>query len=199
MRSEGRAEGLRAFAERERMQRATSEPAKGARRAAVRATEVAKQQPTRELEREAGNVARWKAAKAARVARGAKAKDADTAAEAGAVEGRRRQRVAFAAETMPVPTGVKVSNKHCRTAATMLASREAVMEGIRETRAGAMERTLCENTVGGIDSAWRLWLIFCPIRGVDPGTFGQYSALIPLLQRQVLCVDTTASTPSTLR
>ena len=27
----------------------------------------------------------------------------------------------------------------------------------------------------------------------------QYSALIPLLQRQVLCVDTTASTPSTLR
>ena len=26
-----------------------------------------------------------------------------------------------------------------------------------------------------------------------------YSALIPLLQRQVLCVDTTASTPSTLR
>ena len=165
MRSEGRAEGLRAFAERERMQRATSEPAKGARRAAVRATEVAKQQPTRELEREAGNVARWKAAKAARVVKGAKA-DADTAAEAGAVEGRRRQRVAFAAETMPVPTGVKVPNKHCRTAATMLASREAVMESIRETRAGAMERTLCENTVGGIDSAWRLWLIFCPIRGV---------------------------------
>ena len=29
--------------------------------------------------------------------------------------------------------------------------------------------------------------------------FEQYSALIPLLQRQVLCVDTTASTPSTLR
>ena len=27
----------------------------------------------------------------------------------------------------------------------------------------------------------------------------KYSALIPLLQRQVLCVDTTASTPSTLR
>ena len=27
----------------------------------------------------------------------------------------------------------------------------------------------------------------------------EYSALIPLLQRQVLCVDTTASTPSTLR
>ena len=86
MRSEGRAEGLRAFAERERMLRATSEPEKGARRAAVRATEVAKQQPTRELERETGNVARWKAAKAARVTRGAKAKDADTAAEAGAVE-----------------------------------------------------------------------------------------------------------------
>ena len=30
-------------------------------------------------------------------------------------------------------------------------------------------------------------------------SFGEYSALIPLLQRQVLCVDTTASTPSTLR
>ena len=29
--------------------------------------------------------------------------------------------------------------------------------------------------------------------------FSEYSALIPLLQRQVLCVDTTASTPSTLR
>ena len=29
--------------------------------------------------------------------------------------------------------------------------------------------------------------------------FIEYSALIPLLQRQVLCVDTTASTPSTLR
>ena len=177
MRSEGRAEGLRAFAERERMLRATSEPAKGARRAAERATDVAKQQPTRELEREAGNVARWKAAKAARVARGAKAKDADTAAEAGAVEGRRRQRVAFAAETMPVPTGVKVSNKHCRTAATMLASREAVMEGIRETRAGAMERTLCENTVGGIDSAWRLWLIFCPIRGWTRALLGSLSMM----------------------
>ena len=315
VRSEGRAEGLRAFAERERTLRATNEPEKGARRAAVRAAEVAKRQPTRELERETGNVARWKAAKAARgrgrkvaerddvaraareraceaaavaavdaeaeaagrrsgrvtfrrthaavakrgasgvvgdikalswdasrmrraavapvdmpvagdgwqqapdgleytrvparrwakrtptdttvvlasavvkreretVARwkaakaarvtgGARARDAGTAAEIGAVEGRRRQRVAFAAETMPVPTGVKVSNKHCRTAAVMLASREAVMESIRETRAGAMERTLCENTVGGIDSAWRLWLIFCPIRGVDPDTFGQ--------------------------
>ena len=115
MRSEGRAEGLRAFAERERMQRATSEPAKGARRAAERATEVAKQQPTRELEREAGNAARWKAAKAARVARGAKAKDADTGGAASAAEGRRRQRVAFAAETMPVPTGVKVPDKHNRT------------------------------------------------------------------------------------
>ena len=32
-----------------------------------------------------------------------------------------------------------------------------------------------------------------------PPRAGQYSALIPLLQRQVLCVDTTASTPSTLR
>ena len=31
------------------------------------------------------------------------------------------------------------------------------------------------------------------------GVEGEYSALIPLLQRQVLCVDTTASTPSTLR
>ena len=39
--------------------------------------------------------------------------------------------------------------------------------------------------------------------GWSPGSFGhyerEYSALIPLLQRQVLCVDTTASTPSTLR
>ena len=32
----------------------------------------------------------------------------------------------------------------------------------------------------------------------DPAD-SEYSALIPLLQRQVLCVDTTASTPSTLR
>ena len=84
-----------------------------------------------------------------------------------------KQRVAFVTETMPVPTEVKVSNKHRRTAAAMLASREAVMGSIRETRAGAMERTLCENTMGGIDSAWRLWLIFCPIRGVNPDTFGQ--------------------------
>ena len=34
--------------------------------------------------------------------------------------------------------------------------------------------------------------------GYDPHPL-KYSALIPLLQRQVLCVDTTASTPSTLR
>ena len=33
----------------------------------------------------------------------------------------------------------------------------------------------------------------------DHGGNAKYSALIPLLQRQVLCVDTTASTPSTLR
>jgi len=172
-RSEGHAEGLRAFAERERTQRATSEPAKGARRAAERATDAAKRQPTRELEHAAGNVARWKAAKAARVSRGAKAKDADTRSATSAVEGRRRQRVAFAAETMPLPTGVKMSDKHGRTAAAMFASREAVMDSIRETRAGAMERTLCGNTMGGVDSAWRLWLIFCPIRGLDPDTFGQ--------------------------
>ena len=36
-----------------------------------------------------------------------------------------------------------------------------------------MERTLCENTMGGIDSAWRLWLVFCPIPGVDPDEFKQ--------------------------
>ena len=38
-------------------------------------------------------------------------------------------------------------------------------------------------------------------RGITRGavTIEKYSALIPLLQRQVLCVDTTASTPSTLR
>ena len=81
--------------------------------------------------------------------------------------------MAFVAEAMPVSTGVKVPDKHKRTAATMHASREAAMESIRETRAGAMERTLCESTMGGIDSAWRLWLIFCPIRGVNPATFGQ--------------------------
>ena len=34
---------------------------------------------------------------------------------------------------------------------------------------------------------------------VWPVAPAEYSALIPLLQRQVLCVDTTASTPSTLR
>ena len=33
----------------------------------------------------------------------------------------------------------------------------------------------------------------------NEGLLFEYSALIPLLQRQVLCVDTTASTPSTLR
>ena len=33
----------------------------------------------------------------------------------------------------------------------------------------------------------------------DHDAHREYSALIPLLQRQVLCVDTTASTPSTLR
>ncbi len=37
---------------------------------------------------------------------------------------------------------------------------------------------------------------FCGLTG---WTDAEYSALIPLLQRQVLCVDTTASTPSTLR
>ena len=81
MRSEGRAEGLRAFAERERTLRATNEPEKGARRAAVRAAEVAKRQPTRELERETGNVARWKAAKAAR-GRGRKVAERDDVARA---------------------------------------------------------------------------------------------------------------------
>ena len=81
VRSEGRAEGLRAFAERERTLRATSEPEKGARRAAVRAAEVAKRQPTQELERETGNVARWKAAKAAR-GRGRKVAERDDVARA---------------------------------------------------------------------------------------------------------------------
>ena len=141
-RNEARAEGLRAFAERERVQRATSKPAEeGARRAAERAAAEAKQQPARELEREAGNVARWKAAKAARVARGARANDADTYGAAGAAEGRRRQQMALVAETIPVPTTVKVSDKHTRTAAAMFSSREEVMDSIRETRAGAMERT----------------------------------------------------------
>lgn len=172
-RSEGLSQGWRAFVERERVRRATSEPAKGARRAAERATEMAKQQPTRELEQTAGNVARWKAANAARGVRRTKAQSANTGGAASAVDGRRLQRMAFAAETMPVSTVVKVSDKHRRTAATMLASREAVMDSIRETRAGAMERTLCDNTMGGIDSAWRLWLIFCPIRGVNSATFGQ--------------------------
>ncbi len=65
MRSEGRAEGLRAFAERERTLRATNEPEKGARRAAMRATEGAKQQPTRERERATGNEPGCKAAKGA--------------------------------------------------------------------------------------------------------------------------------------
>ena len=46
-------------------------------------------------------------------------------------------------------------------------------EGIRETRKTAMERTLCEGTHVNVDSAWRLWLIFCPIRGIDAATFGQ--------------------------
>ena len=102
------------------------------------------------------------------------ANDADTGGAAGAAEGRRRQRMAFVAETMPVPTKVKVSDKHTRTAAAMFASsRGAVMGSIRDTRAGAMERTLCDSTMGGIDSAWRLRLMFCPIRGVDQGEFGQ--------------------------
>ena len=37
------------------------------------------------------------------------------------------------------------------------------------------------------------------VRQRNPKQANKYSALIPLLQRQVLCVDTTASTPSTLR
>ena len=60
-----------------------------------------------------------------------------------------------------------------------------------------------------------VWLLLLPFRllgfAVDlsfdlvrnlfmlPFQLVEYSALIPLLQRQVLCVDTTASTPSTLR
>ena len=107
------------------------------------------------------------------MARGARVNDADTSGAAGAAEGLRRQRMAFVAETMPVSTKVKVSDKHIRTAAAMFASREAVVDGIRETRAGAMERTFCGNTMGGIDSAWRLRLMFCPIRGVDTDEFGQ--------------------------
>ena len=55
MRSEGRAEGLRAFAERERMQRATSEPAKGARRAAVR-EKIAHQDKAEQLVQAKGKV-----------------------------------------------------------------------------------------------------------------------------------------------
>ena len=54
-----------------------------------------------------------------------------------------------------------------------LAGRDDIMDGIREGRRDAMACTLSESTNAGIDSAVRMWLEFCAVRGRDPWTFGQ--------------------------
>ena len=51
--------------------------------------------------------------------------------------------------------------------------RERAIAAMRDKRQAAMDTTVSENTSSGIDSAVRMWLEFCPIRGVDPDAFGQ--------------------------
>ena len=61
-------------------------------------------------------------------------------------------------ETRPEPPrAMRVSAAHDRVAAEKLAKRDAIMDGIRETRKTAMERTMCEGAHVNVDSAWRLW------------------------------------------
>ena len=139
---------------------------------AVKAAERHVAANTTDMEVEEYRAARWTAAVPA-----VRRKQPQRASASGGeteVEQRRQERLAFVAETRPEPPrAMRVSAAHDRVAAEQLAKRDAIMDGSRETRKTAMERTMCEGTHVNVDSAWRLWLIFCPIRGIDAATFGR--------------------------
>ena len=164
-----RAEGMRALTVREHAHATTDARARQKRRVADRAEKAAERHTTASAalrDRGSSGTTRWTTA--VPVAQGA------TSSSGTEVERRRQERLAFVAEPRPEPPrAVRVSAAHDRVAAEKLEARDTIMDGIRETRRTAMERTICEGTHVNVDSAWRLWLIFCPIRGIDAATFGQ--------------------------
>ena len=66
-------------------------------------------------------------------------------------------------------------------------------------RGGSGPKSTTGGSRGGSSGMARAGGVLHHLTSKGPHTAAKYSALIPLLQRQVLCVDTTASTPSTLR
>ena len=130
--------------------------------------------------------ARWRAADGSAGARGSGPAGLEAAAHAasaqmGARSGdaeemtrRREARMEHIAETRPMMRAdVSMTARQQARVEERLAGRDDIMDGIREGRRDAMACTLSESTNAGIDSAVRMWLEFCAVRGRDPWTFGQ--------------------------